>query len=108
MSRSPGRASVEFVIGPEHGLVTLVSMIAPSPDWFVGVHGMSLLEGGDWVAEKTVSLEPYDAGTDGGRTYKSPDADTRPRQPIRTIQDPPLSSGSVAPVGTFTFVRLSS
>ena len=108
ISRSPGTASVEFVIGPEHGLVTLVSMIAPSPDWFVGVHGLSLLEGGDWVAEKTVSLEPYDAGTDGGRTYKSPDADTRPREAIRTIEDPPLASGGVPLVGTFTFVRLSS
>ena len=108
ISRSPGTASVEFVIGPEHGLVTLVSMIAPSPDWFAGVHGLSLLEGGDWVAEKTVSLEPYDAGTDGGRTYKSPDADTRPREAIRTIEDPPLASGGVPLVGTFTFVRLSS
>jgi len=109
ISRSPGRASVEFVIGPEYPLVTLVSMIAPSPDWFVGVQGLSLLEGGDWVAEKTVSLEPWDAGTDGGRTYKSPDADTAPREPIRRIEDPPLASGGgVAPLGTFTFVRLSS
>ena len=109
ISRSPGTASVEFAIGPEHPLVTLVSMIAPSPDWFVGVQGMSLLEGGDWVAEKTVSLEPWDAGTDGGHTYKSPDADTMPREPIRRIEDPPLGpGGSAAPVGTFTFVRLSS
>jgi len=109
ISRSPGRASVEFAIGPEHPLVTLVSMIAPSPDWFVGVHELSLLEGGDWVAEKTVSLEAYDAGTDGGRTYRSPDADTMPPEPIRRIEGEPLASGGgVAPLGTFTFVRLSS
>jgi hypothetical protein len=109
ISRSPGTASVEFEIGPEHPLVTLVSMVAPSPDWFVGVHGMSLLEGGDWVAGKTVTLDPYDAGTDSGRTYKSANADTMPREPIRRIEEPPLASGGgVAPVGTFTFVRLSS
>lgn len=108
ISPSPGSTSLEFTIGPEHPLVTLVSMVAPSPDWFVGVHGMSLLEGGDWVGERTVTLEPYDAGTDGGRTYKAPDADTMPREPIRRIEEPPLASaGSVAPLGTFTFVRLS-
>lgn len=107
--RSPGSTSIEFKIGPAHPLVTLVSMIAPSPDWFVGVHGMSLLEGGDWVAEKTVTLEPYDAGTDSGSTYESPDADTMPRGPIRRIEEPPIASGGVvAPFGTFTFVRLSS
>ena len=61
-----------------------------------------------WVAEKTVTLEPYDAGTDSGSTYESPDADTMPREPIRRIEEPPLASaGSVAPLGTFTFVRLS-
>lgn len=109
VSRSPGTASVEFEIGPEHPFVTLVSMLAPSPDWFVGVHGLNLLEGGDWVSEKTVPLDPYDAGTDGGGTYKSPNADTMPKEPIRRIEEPPLASaGGVQPVGTFTFVRLSS
>ena len=107
--RSPGRVGVEFQIGRDHPLVTLVSMIAPSPDWFVGVHGLSLVENGDWVAEKTVTLAPYDAGTDGGDTYRSPNLETMPREPIRDIVDPPLAPGGVAaPLGTFTFVRLPS
>jgi hypothetical protein len=109
ISLSPSRVSVEFQIGRDHPLVTLVSMIAPSPDWFVGVHGLSLVEGGDWVEEKTVMLAPYDAGTDDGSTYRSPDSDTMPREPIQEIEGPPLASGGVvAPLGTFTFVRLSS
>jgi hypothetical protein len=106
--RSPGRVSVEIEVGRDHPLVTLVSMVAPSPDWFVGVHGLSLVEDGDWVAEKTVSLAPYDAGTDNGSTYRSPDSDTVPREPIREIEGAPLESGDmVARLGTFTFVRLS-
>jgi hypothetical protein len=107
--RSPGRVSVEFEIGRDHPLVTLVSMVAPSPDWFVGVHGLSLVEGGDWVASKTVELQPYDAGTDSGATFRSADEDTMPRQAIREIENPPLSAGGPAePLGTFTFERLSS
>jgi hypothetical protein len=109
ISHSPGRVSGEFAIGRDHPLVTLVSMVAPSPDWFVGVHGLSLVENGDWVEEKTVLLAPYDAGTDSGRTYRSPDSDTVPREPIREIEGRPFASdGVVAPLGSFTFVRLSS
>jgi len=108
IGRSPDSTSVEFRIGPEHPLVTLVTMLAPSPDWFAGVHGLSLLEDGQWVEEKTVLLEAYDAGTDSGGTYRAADADTVPRMPIRRIEEAPLApNGNVTPVGTFTFVRLS-
>jgi hypothetical protein len=104
---SPGRVSVEFQVGRDHPRVTLVSMIAPSPDWFVGVHGLSLIENGDWVEEKTVPLAPYDAGTDNGSTYRSRNSDTAPREPIRELEGPPVAfGGSVAPFGTFTFTRL--
>jgi hypothetical protein len=104
---SPGSVSVEFQIGREQPHVTLVSMIAPSPDWFVGVHGLSLIENGDWVDEKTVSLAPYDAGTDDGSTYRSANSDTSPREPIRELEGPPVASGGmVTPFGTFIFVRL--
>jgi len=109
ISPSPGVVSVEFQIGRDHPLVTLVSMIAPSPDWFVGVHGLALVEDAEWVTEKAVTLAPYDAGTDSGTTYRSPDADTSPREPISRLEGPPVESGgTVAPFGTFTFVRISS
>jgi hypothetical protein len=107
ISVSPGSAALEFEIGRERPLVTLVSMIAPSPDWFVGVHDLSLLENGDWVRERVVTLEPYDAGTDDGVTYQSPDRDAQPRRPIMEIDGFPLDvQGRVDPMGTFTFRRL--
>jgi hypothetical protein len=103
----PGTASIDFEIDLEQPLVTLVTMIAPSPDWFVGVHDLSLVERGNWVEEKTVALFPYDAGTDHGATYASPDRDTQPREPIRAIEGSPLDrAGSVAPMGRFLFRRL--
>jgi hypothetical protein len=68
-------------------------MLAPSPDWFFGVSALDLCEGGRWAAERTVELFAYDAGTDSGPSYKSPDADTQPREPIRRIETPPFRVG---------------
>jgi hypothetical protein len=105
--RSPGVATAEFEIGREHALVSLVTMVAPSPDWFVGVDSLSLVEAGDWVAERTVTLYPWDAGTDSGASYASPDIDTQPRRPIQLLQGHPVAvGGAVAPFGTLTFRRV--
>ncbi len=106
IARSPGNVTLAFDISVEHPFVTLVSMVAPSPDWFVGVSEMSLFENGDWAAEIVVELQPYDAGTDSGNTYNAPDRDTVPRIPIAHLEGAPLAVGGiVAPVGTFTFRR---
>jgi len=105
---SPGATTAEFEIGRDHPLVTLVTMVAPSPDWFVGTDSLSLVEGGDWVAEKVVTLYPWDAGTDGGASYASADVETQPREPIRLLQGHPVAvGGAVAPFGTFTFRRVN-
>ncbi len=53
-------------------LVTLVSMIAPSPDWFVALEDVNLFNGGEFVENTTVEAISYDAGTDSGTTYSSP------------------------------------
>jgi hypothetical protein len=104
---SPGSVALDFEVGREHPLVTLVSMVAPSPDWFVGVSGMSLMDGGDWVTERTVALRPWDAGTDSGASFESRDRATVPREPIAPITTGPLAAGAgTPPLGTFTFRRL--
>ncbi|WP_425153537.1 hypothetical protein [Candidatus Palauibacter sp.] len=74
-----------------------------SPDWFVGVSGLSLRDDdGDWVEELEVVLYPLDAGTDSGPAYTSANDDTRPKEPIRGLQgERPFSD---EPIGTFTFV----
>ena len=46
-------------------------MVAPSPDWFVGVSGLPLFENGQWVEERRIDLVPWDAGTDSGTTFES-------------------------------------
>jgi hypothetical protein len=104
---SPGAVALDFEVSREYPLVTLVSMVAPSPDWFVGVSALNLLDGGDWVQERVIALVPWDAGTDSGVTFESRDRATTPREPITRITGGPLLAGTdVPPLGTFTFRRL--
>jgi hypothetical protein len=107
IGRSPGSTSIEFDISRDYPLVTLVSMIAPSPDWFTGVSGLPLFRDGNWVAELRVELFPHDAGTDGGTTYDAPNDPLRVNVPVAPITGRPfVNNGAVAPVGVFTFRRL--
>lgn len=100
---SPGTTSLNITVDQRFSELTLVSMLAPSPDWFVGVHGLSLFDQGWWVPEIVVTLFTYDAGTDDGTTYESTNADSSPPQPI-SLQGFPLEVG--VPVGTMTIRRL--
>jgi hypothetical protein len=102
---TPGAVGLDFEVSRDYPLVTLVSMVAPSPDWFVGVSGLSLIDGGDWVAERVVSLRPWDAGTDSGASFESPDVETVPRAPVARIAAGPIGDAT-PPLGTFTFRRL--
>ena len=106
ISPSPGSVTLDFEIALSHPRVTLVSMIAPSPDWFVGVSGLPLLAGDRWVDSVVVVLRGWDAGTDDGTTYIAPNAPSAPHVPIAPLVDGPfLVGGHVPPLGTFTFVR---
>lgn len=107
LKRSPGSLSVDFRITRDFPLVSLVAMLAPSPDWFVGVAALGLCQDAAWVAERRVELFAHDAGTDSGRSYEAPDADTQPREPIRRIEASPfLVARELRAVGTLTFKRL--
>ena len=100
-------ATAEIDVSQSYPLVTLVSMIAPSPDWFVGVSAVPLYQDGRWADERRFDLDPWDAGTDGGITFLSPDLPLVPRGPIARLTTTPLSpSGRVTPLGSFTFTRL--
>ena len=104
---SPGMVTVDFEVSEDCPAVSVVTMIAPSPDWFVGVSALNFLEDGAWVDEKVIELFPYDAGTDSGVSYTSPDLPTASSEGIFMIEGGPLLVGdSVPPLGTFTFTRL--
>ncbi len=109
IATSPGSVSLTFPqpMNRDFPLATLVSMIAPSPDWFVGVDSLDLIENGQWVTNKVATLYGKDAGTDSGASYSSPDLVTSPRGVITQFTGfPAIQTGIIVPFGTFTFTRL--
>lgn len=107
ISTSPGSINLTFEVSDRYPLVTLVSMIAPSPDWFVGVDSLNLYENGKFVDEKTEVLYAHDAGTDSGTSYTAPNNPTKPPEQIFVIEgDPFFYEGEMTPVGTFTFTKI--
>lgn len=102
LNTSTGEILIDNVVTDEaYPLLTLLSMIAPSPDWMIASNSIELLDSnGDWKDEIVIDLYPYDAGTDSGSDYNSPNMNTDPPQPVSNHQGiPPFSNEKV---GTLT------
>ena len=106
-SGATASASFESVtVTADHPRITLLSMIAPSPDWFVGVFGLSLLDAeGEWIEALTVDLHPYDAGTEEGEEFSFDNAATVPHGAITRLRGEGRFSD--APIATMTFTLQS-
>ncbi len=84
-------------------------MLAPSPDWFVGLHNFQLYDGSNFIGDITVDAVLYDAGTDSGVSYTSGNIDTQPRDPILSVTSDPQDTSFVdglPSVGQITIERL--
>ena len=103
---SPGQTAVTLTVSAEQPLVSLVSMLAPSPDWFVGVSGLDLRSGTGWQDELVIDLVVYDAGTDDGASYAAPNAPAMPAEAV-AVSDHPYFNGNTVQrtVGTLTLRR---
>ncbi|MDB4199445.1 spondin domain-containing protein [Polaribacter sp.] len=93
LSGGVGEITVDIIVNKENSSVTLATMIAPSPDWYVGVVNINLFENGEFTNEKIVDGLIYDAGTDSGTSFTSNNAETKPKQPISFITNLPLGNG---------------
>ncbi len=95
-------ATFEIEVTNDHPLFTLLSMIGPSPDWFVGVSGLSLLDAqGQWLSEHEVNLFPYDAGTEDGDGFSLSNSPTSPQGTIMSIKG--MGKFSDEPMAMLTF-----
>ena len=82
-----GSATFNVTVTSNHSRVTLLSMIGPSPDWFVGISGRSLLNAqGNWQSPIQVDLFPYDAGTEDGTDFSLSNPATSPQGVITSIR----------------------
>ena len=106
IDRTASESFTEVALTTDHPRVTLVTMVAPTPDWFVGVSGLSMLDSlGGWRASRTVYLHPFDAGTEDGAGFSLDNAATDPPVYIASL----VGQGkfSAEPIATLTFTRTS-
>jgi hypothetical protein len=82
--------------------ITLITMIAPSPDWVAQINNLKLTDtDNNWIPSISMDVYATDAGTDSGVTYTSPNADTNPAENISSLQNTLPFSDQI--VGTFVF-----
>jgi hypothetical protein len=98
--------SIDFTIQKDVPVVSLVTMVAPSPDWFLGTLKTRLYYEGKFIETLTVDAVLYDAGTDDGVSFTSANSPTNPQVNISKLVSAPLGNGaSVVRLGKFTFVK---
>lgn len=81
-------------------LLTLLSSIHPSHDWFVGVSGLRLTHTSRrWLPALEVDLYPWDAGTEDGDDFsRTPNTDTDPQGTITSLRG--MGPFTIAPIVT--------
>ena len=85
---SPGSLTdIQVSVDSHYPLVSVVTMIAPSPDWFVGVDSEDLCDAqtGRFKNNASFSLGPWDSGTDSGEQFIAVNQATNPPVPIFLI-----------------------
>ncbi|MFK7995980.1 MAG: spondin domain-containing protein [Granulosicoccus sp.] len=107
---SPGSATVEFEVNRDYPQISITSMLAPSPDWFVGLHNYPLLVNGEFIESATIEARLYDSGSDNGERYTSANNAASPLAPIMATTSAPLDSPFINGepfVGSFQIERLT-
>lgn len=108
--------SAEFSVDRTRHLMSFLTMLGPSPDWNVGLSGEDLCtKDCGWVQRLVTDLIPWDAGTDSGITYESPNKPMIPQEKIRplTSLDHPQSpfydpeGGAITPVARVLVERIA-
>jgi len=93
-----------------HPYLSMVTMVAPSPDWFTGLNDFDMrdTDSGNWLQEVTLDLFPWDSGTDSGTSYNSPNGNSNEsvyQLTINTIPETKVfespDGATVLPVGRF-------
>ena len=103
----------DIPVNTQYPLVSAITMIAPSPDWFVGVRDYNLCNEttGKWIDKRMKDLFLYDSGTDSGPRFVHTGTPTNPPVPIflltNTHEGSLKSNNTINRFGTFTFEKTS-
>ena len=111
--RTPGnRTLMDVHVDEDRSLVSVITMIFPSPDWFLGISNVDMCNPmtGEWRESLQRDLFPYDSGTDDGTSFESPNAKSDPRKNIFLIGHEDNTNfkndSEIRRLGTFKFTRV--
>mmetsp|Transcript_14509 Transcript_14509/g.40350 ORF Transcript_14509/g.40350 Transcript_14509/m.40350 type:complete len:287 (+) Transcript_14509:109-969(+) len=108
----PPQTFADIVLTPQFPLLSTITMVAPSPDWFSGFYNVSPITGTNdsskqagkmvWYDSFEIESFPWDAGTETGTTYtinNDPEPTNQPIQQI-TVATVPSNNILLDPSGT--------
>ncbi|PXF44893.1 Spondin-1 [Gracilariopsis chorda] len=108
----PGNTTtLYFFVDCAHPFITMLGMIAPSPDWIVQLNNRPLIRDGEFISGENGTLIAYDTGTDDGREFTSPvdaslDMPTEPQQNIAPLVEDETDRFEGRIVGMFYIQRV--
>jgi hypothetical protein len=94
----PASTSLKFEASDTHAYLSALSMIAPSPDWFVGVSNLALKQDNRWITDQTIPLIPWDAETEDGTQFSLNNAGSSPHTRVSIVSNSPFNGSPV--IGT--------
>lgn len=81
-----GTVKVNFNCNSNFSKVSFASMLGPTPDWFTGLSEFDLYTNNSWIADTTINLYVYDAGTEDGDVFGYNNSATLPQGNINLLQ----------------------
>jgi len=105
------RRGIDVEVNAKFSKVSIITMLAPSPDWFIGIDSLDLCDNGTWRESVNVTmLPPYDAGTEEGTTFSLSNPPTAPKVNIFQITNNTAGAfndpNPIPSLGEFRFMGL--
>lgn len=85
IEKGVGQSKTTLMVDGKHSMISFISKIIPSPDWFIGLDGLDLCKNGSWSPLVEMEVDLLDGGTDNGFTFTSPNYPTLPPSPVQKI-----------------------
>ena len=117
LNAAQGTITKSIQVNTDYPFVSLASMIAPSPDWFIAINSENLRSGNNavnngWRASFTVDVFPYDAGTEDGNGYSGSNLASNPLGVITSLSNVApfdgVNTNMSHRIGTVTFNYINS
>jgi len=105
------KTGIDVEVNTNFSKVSIITMLAPSPDWFIGIDSLDLCDSGKWRKSWNVTmLPPWDAGTEEGTSFSISNRPSNPHVNIFQITNsmPGAFNGpnSIPSLGEFRFMGL--